>query len=77
MTTENIMNAMAVGDWTAGVIPTITSKRIYQAAMDACKTAKFMGEEGSLMPIIKKVDMLAQPGATINVIRTLDVKLIH
>jgi len=73
MTTENIMNAMGASDWTSGVIPTNTSKRIYQKAMDACKAAKFMGEEGSLMPIIKKVDLLDQPGATINVIRTLDI----
>ena len=73
MANDTVMNVLAPTDLTSGTIPVIYSKRIYQQMMNLMLWSKFMGEEGSFMPIIRKTDLVAEPGDTINIIRTLDL----
>lgn len=49
------------------LIPEIWSKMVYQEALANMYTEKFTGEEGSGMPIIRKVELLNSPGDAINI----------
>jgi len=73
MANDAVMNVIQPSDWMSGTIPTVYSRRIYQEAMNSMLWSKFMGEEGALMPIIKKTDLVAEAGGTINIIRTLNL----
>lgn len=48
-------------------IPEVWSRLVYMQTLAAMHTEKFTGEEGSGMPIIRKVELLNNPGDIINI----------
>lgn len=53
----------------ATIIPEIWSKRLYEVARAKMWWEKFTGPEGSDMPVIRKMELLNQPGDTIHISR--------
>lgn len=51
------------------IIPEIWSKRLYEVARAKMFWEKFTGPEGSDMPVIRKVELLNNPGDTIHISR--------
>jgi N4-gp56 family major capsid protein len=66
------LNPNTVTDLSA-FIPEIWAQRVYQEALAKMWWERFTGLEGSGMPVVRKTELLTQPGDTIHVTRLADL----
>jgi len=72
MTTESTMNVTPAADLTHW-IPELWSLKVYEEAKAKMYWERFTGPEGSGMPVIRKTELLSQPGDTINISRVANL----
>ena len=66
MTTDTVMNLTQASDLDY-MVPEIWAARVYQEARAQMLWERYTGPEGSAMPVIRKVELLTNPGDTINI----------